>query len=238
MSSLACLIAVIQFGACEDAANTQKTIAGGKAEPAAFTSAAMRPYDVMWQGPYAGGSIGYGSGSSTQSYDRNNNHGLATVHPDGFVLSGTAGYNFLFSERFLVGAEADLGFMSLSSGTHTIYDGHRWNAKFGPLWGTARARVGYIMGDWMFFGTGGLAFMHTDSVSIGNTAPETAKDDRFRTGWALGAGVEFAFARNMSAKLEYLHLGFGKYSGVSANNEDFYFKDKIDMVRVGVNFHF
>jgi len=194
--------------------------------------------DYAWQGFYAGGSIGYGAGSSTQSYDRNANHGLATIHPDGVAFSATGGYNHMISNNFMAGIETDLGIMALSTKTHTIYDGHRWKAKYGPFWGTVRGRMGYTHNDWLFFGTGGLAFMQTDSVSIGNTAPETAKDKRFRTGWVLGAGVEYAFADNLTGKLEYLHMDYGKYSSRSANNEDFYFKDKVELVRVGVNYHF
>ncbi|HHI81814.1 MAG TPA: hypothetical protein ENJ99_01545, partial [Rhizobiales bacterium] len=48
----------------------------------------------LWQGFYAGGSLGYGTGKSTQMYDRNANHGLASVNPDGFVFSATGGYNY------------------------------------------------------------------------------------------------------------------------------------------------
>ncbi|HHI82697.1 MAG TPA: porin family protein, partial [Rhizobiales bacterium] len=77
-----------------------------------------------------------------------------------------------------------------------------------------------------------------DNVSIGNTAPETAVDDKFRTGWVLGAGAEYAINDRVSGKLEYLHMDFGKYSGFSANNEFFYFKDHVDIIRIGVNYRF
>ena len=240
MSFFACLAAVIQFQSCVvEPAGKQVVVRAAK-------TSVVRPVVVdlsnrggaLWQGFYAGGSLGYGNGKSTQHYDRNANHGLATVTPDGTVFSATAGYNTMVSSNFLAGIEGDIGLMDLDSGTHTVYDGHHWRGQFGSFWGTVRARAGYVHDKWLFFGSGGFAFMETDNVSIGNTAPETAMDKDMRTGWVLGAGVEYAFSERLSGKLEYLHMDFGKYSSLSANNEDFFFKDKTDIIRFGVNYRF
>ena len=240
MSVLACVAALVQFQSC----------GAGQASPLADASyvnndkeqVVISPAGAVtgdfWQGLYGGVSVAYGVGTSIQSYDRNNNHGLATVSPKGFTGSVTAGYNYRVMRNIVVGIEGDLGYMALKSGEHTVYDGHVWNAKFGPMWGTIRGRVGYSFNRWLLFGTAGLAFMQTDNKSIGNTAPETAIDANFRTGWVAGLGAEYAFSGAMSAKVEFLHLNFGKYSSKSANNEDFYFKDKINMLRVGLNYHF
>jgi len=249
MSVWACLAAVVQLQSC-DVATEQglEVVRHSKgdvvlpvvAEPVAGKPALKEAFaqPERWQGFYAGGSIGYGSGKSTQSYDRNANHGLATVKPDGVVLSAAGGYNYMVTANILAGVEGDVGLMALSSPRKNIYDGHLWKAKFGPFWGTVRGRAGYAHNDWLFYGTGGLAFKQTDSVSIGNTAPETATDDKFRFGWVLGAGVEYAINDSWSGKLEYLHMNFGKYSGRSANDEDFYFKNQINLFRVGVNYRF
>jgi len=247
MSILACIVAGLQTSPCviEDTKNNHNvkgyelSAKAAKQDQIVISPVAGSPYKRAWQGVYAGGSLGLGFGSTTQSYNRNANHGLATINPSGLSGSITAGYNFRFNDRIVAGVETDFGVMSLSTGTHTIYDGHRWKARFGPIWGSARARLGYLWNeDWLLFGTAGLAFMHTKSHSIGNTAPETAYDKSFRTGYVIGAGAEYAINKNMSAKLEYLYMDFGKYSGVSANNEDFYFKDSVNMIRLGVNYHF
>ena len=42
----------------------------------------------------------------------------------------------------------------------------------------------------------------------------------------------------MTAKLEYLHMDFGTYSGFSANNEPFSFDNRVDLIRAGLNFAF
>ncbi len=247
MSILACIVAGLQTSPCaiENTNNVQTfkgqniSAANAKQDMIVVKPVAGSPYKRAWQGLYAGGSLGYGYGSTTQMYDRNANHGLATINPSGLSGSITAGYNFRFNDRIVAGIEADFGLMGLSTGTKNIYDGHRWKARFGPAWGSARVRLGYLWNeDWLLFGTTGLAFMHTNSRSIGNTAPETAYDKSFRTGFAIGAGAEYAINQNMTAKLEYLYMDFGKYSGLSANNEEFYFKDSINMIRLGVNYHF
>ena len=242
MSFLACVAAVVQLQSCDVDAkqdvvrNNKSDVVMPVARKLERTESFARP--ARWQGFYAGGSIGYGDGESVQRYDRNANHGLAKVEPDGVVFSATGGYNYMVTPHILAGLEGDLGVMALDSGRHTVYDGHRWKAEFGPFWGTVRGRAGYVHNDWLLFGTGGLAFMQIDNKSIGNTAPETAIDDDFRAGWVVGAGVEYAINARWSGKFEYLHMDFGKFSGKSANNEDFYFKDKVDLFRVGVNYRF
>jgi len=54
------------------------------------------------------------------------------------------------------------------------------------------------------------------------------------SGYAAGAGVEWAFLPNASAKIEYLHLGFdtNNYLGALPAKTD------VDTVRVGVNYRF
>jgi outer membrane immunogenic protein len=58
---------------------------------------------------------------------------------------------------------------------------------------------------------------------------------RITVGWTAGAGTEYAFTRNWSAKLEYLYVDLGKIDNlvgkVSINS---YFASSI--VRVGVNY--
>jgi outer membrane immunogenic protein len=55
-----------------------------------------------------------------------------------------------------------------------------------------------------------------------------------RSGWAAGAGVEYAFARDWTGKIEYLHIDLGNdvtYGGAIPHNVKF----DVDLVRVGLN---
>jgi outer membrane immunogenic protein len=219
-----------------------KTVSPPAPPPVVAVAPAPPPIQLpavpIWQGLYAGVSGGYGWGRSEQSYDRNDNHGLAATHPEGVLASLTVGHNHLVTPGFLVGVEADLGLMDITADDKVVYDGHVYKTSFGPWWGTMRARAGVVVDRTLLYGTGGVAFMGVDEVSIGNTPGETAHNKDTRSGWVIGGGIEHALAPGVSAKVEYLHMDFGKYEGLSANREDFSFDNKVDLVRTGLSVRF
>lgn len=192
----------------------------------------------LWTGPYGGASIGYAWGESKQSYDRAGDHGKATLEPDGAAAAITGGYNWMWDEAFLFGMEADIGVINVSQGATEVFDGHIWSTNIGPFWGTLRGRAGYAIDDFLMFVSGGLAVASIDDTSIGNTPGETAKEDNLRAGWVVGGGVEYALDDYWILKAEYLHMDFGRYEGQSANNEDYYFENVVDLIRFGANVRF
>ena len=71
--------------------------------------------------------------------------------------------------------------------------------------GTARGRVGYAFDRFLPYLTAGAAFGDVKgSVAGVGSFSET------KVGWAGGAGLEYAFIDNWSAKLEYLYVDLGK----------------------------
>jgi outer membrane immunogenic protein len=85
----------------------------------------------------------------------------------------------------------------------------------------------------------------TSTTTVTNTS-YTRTNDSDNIGWALGGGIEFALAPNVSTKIEYLHVHFdggnnGLYLPATANGSAFIGgknDNKIDMVRLGVNWRF
>ena len=77
----------------------------------------------------------------------------------------------------------------------------------------------------------------TDGVS---TASLTA--NHTRSGWTLGTGLEWAFARNWSAKVEYLYVDLGKntinYAAVGLPGLVETNRVHNNILRVGVNYQF
>lgn len=189
----------------------------------------------IWQGLYWGASVGYGSGSSEHFYERNNNHGTATADLTGAAASLSLGYNYMLSPNIVVGVEGDIGLMDVSADDQVIFDGHVWKSRFGAFWGTARLRAGYLFGNTLVYATAGGAIMEVDEVGIGDAAGQTATNASARSGFVVGAGVEHAFSPAMSVKLEYLHMDFGRYEGLSENREAFFFDNQLDLFRVGLN---
>jgi outer membrane immunogenic protein len=104
--------------------------------------------------------------------------------------------------------------------------------------GTARARVGYAVDRTLIYVTGGAAFA---PVQTGLNPPSTF-DTATKLGWAAGAGVEFAFFGNWSAKAEYLFVDLAASSCStvancgSATGSSVAFTE--NLVRGGFNYRF
>jgi len=111
---------------------------------------------------------------------------------NGFVGGAHVGYNYQMG-LWVIGIETDLAYDSFMMSSVT--------AAASPSWvGTLRPRLDYALGPALIYGTGGLAY--------GNSALFSSSGD-FRLGWTAGAGVEYAFNKNMSLRLEYLHTDLG-----------------------------
>jgi outer membrane immunogenic protein len=79
---------------------------------------------------------------------------------------------------------------------------------------TLTGRLGYVVNNnWLIFGKGGWA--RTEFSGSGSTlnpagilVTTVTTGDKIN-GWTIGAGVEWAFAANLVAKLEYDYANFG-----------------------------
>jgi outer membrane immunogenic protein len=122
--------------------------------------------------------------------------------------------------------------------------------------GTVRGRLGFLATpSLLLYGTGGLAYGEVQSATTnGFTAtPDiySGSIDTIRPGWTAGAGAEWMFAPNWSAKAEYLYVDLGtvSYTSTCSNNPGFcglvpaptYQTDvrvRDNIFRFGVNYHF
>jgi len=78
-----------------------------------------------------------------------------------------------------------------------------------------------------------------------STNKTPASVSKTKVGWTAGAGAEWMFARNWSAKLEYLYVDLGSDSAIgNFTPPDPNFKvgytwnARENIARVGVNYHF
>ena len=148
-----------------------------------------------WTGFYVGANAGYAWGNV-------NANGYANIGDlDGFVGGGQVGYNYQMGQ-FVVGLEADLQAADLSSGNNLGLI----NVKT-DYFGTVRARVGVAFDRFLPYVTGGWAY-----GNVKTSIPGLAfSSDRSHTGgWALGAGVEYAFTNNLIGGVEYLYVDLGE----------------------------
>jgi outer membrane immunogenic protein len=165
-----------------------------------------------WAGPYLGGNLGYDWGSVSNN----------PTKPSGFVGGAQAGYNWHNGGPWVFGVEGDL---QVTGANDTFAP---W--KFSNPWfGTLRGRAGYAINNILFYGTGGLAFGELRAETFGLSESQSS------VGWTLGAGTEFGFAPNWSAKIEYLYvdLSESRFSITGTTNGL-----RSSIVRAGVNYHF
>jgi outer membrane immunogenic protein len=180
-----------------------------------------KPALYDWTGLYFGGHAGAGllSDSSTQngvSAGGTNLNSTITIGPVGLVAGGQLGANFQFAS-WVVGAEASWSGTTISgsgTGLTTVGNTERMTSAVMDF-ATATGRVGYAFNAILPYVKGGAAAMQVhytqDLVTpAGTIFSQEIKDTR--SGFTVGAGVEYGLTENFSAKLEYDFYNFGTKS--------------------------
>jgi outer membrane immunogenic protein len=203
-----------------------------------------------WNGFYAGVNLG-GAWASDTVVQSNLAAPFSNtkVTSSGVVGGGQLGFNWVAMPNWLLGIEADVSGADLN-GTATYNNRAQFNEKV-DAFGTVRGRLGYVANSWLFYGTGGFAwsddaFTRTQVSATATTTPplgDVRTNSPTRTGWAAGGGIEYGFARNWTARVEYLHLDLSDQTfSFTAPNNVFRSIDEgrltIDAVRFGVSYLF
>ena len=180
-----------------------------------------------WTGFYVGLNGGYMWGKSKWT----GGAGEFEVSPKGWLAGATLGYN-LQTGVWVWGIEGDVDYANLKGTGDTICAG----CEIKTTWfGTLRGRVGYSFDRWLPYLTGGGAFGNLQASTPGGSASRT------KFGWTAGAGIEYAFLGNWSAKVEYLYADLGSSSCDSATciiPADATVDFKANIARLGVNYRF
>lgn len=146
----------------------------------------------------------------------------------GGVFGGLAGYN-IQSGNLVYGVEGDFGFGTHSKTSDTADNNY---SKFTMPWnGHLRARLGYAMGQTLFFVAAGAAFAE---FKVDDTEVNYGQFRQTRTGWTIGAGVEQALTNNWIVRAEYLYDRFGSKSSTTINSSD---NDKSYSARIKPSAH-
>jgi opacity protein-like surface antigen len=219
---------------------------------------------VNWTGFYVGGVVGAAAGRTDIGFV-----GDGGTKP--WVLGGLggieAGYNYQFSNNWVLGVEGDVVATNLrgartagaadglpppgfSPAFYTAQDRTNWMA-------TVTGRLGYSYERTLWYGKGGVAF-EDSSTSVncifGPTATLLAFNCRnqalavspgfttanyTRVGWTVGVGTEFDLGKNWSAKAEYDYLSFGRHTTLATDGTTFLTdKSDVSQVKVGLNYRF
>jgi outer membrane immunogenic protein len=163
----------------------------------------------------------------------------------GGLFGGQVGFNYQISQ-WVLGVEAQADWTRLEgSNIDPLLAFATDHSKTDSL-GTIAGRLGWAWDRALLYGKGGAAwaddtFWTTNPICLPTVCQSTSNT---RWGWMVGAGIEYAFAGNWSAKLEYDHLDFGNaletLQPVSAVTVPFQYniRQTVDIVEAGVNYRF
>jgi len=174
-----------------------------------------------------------------------------------WVAGAQVGYNWQ-PGSWVYGVETDIAATRLNSsmqGALIQLDGN----CLGPAtatttgtvdwYGTARARVGWTVGQLLFYGTGGLAYGQVDLQSTVNFSGQSSslQTSPLRAGWVAGGGIEYELSPNIILTLgyQYVDLGTVSVSGATLITPPGYVfsqgassHSSFQVVTVGLNFLF
>jgi outer membrane immunogenic protein len=202
--------------------------------PVAYAPAAI----YSWTGFYIGGQAGGGFANSSWSDPLTGDHNR--FNSTGFIGGGQIGANYQIS-RLVLGVEGDftwtgLGLKGQGSDSigNTINTTVNWTS-------TVTGRVGAAFDRLLVYGKGGVAFAQ-DNSGFTDVFGNNASTSFTRTGWTVGAGIEYAITNNWSARLEYDYLGFGPQSlnFATATTPSYSSNANLNIqeIKAGVNFKF
>lgn len=220
----------------------------------AQTAQAQSP--ATWTGFYVGINGGYGWGDRNSTFTGNDPGGASLLTNPAFATplatadstsgGGTfgfqAGYNWQLAARWVAGFEADFNFANMrdrETSTNVLgsvaiggfTSGEAISNERLKWFGTARARLGYLVtDDLLLFGTGGFAYGKVEQdaafnitgdlgvlglltpnefVCLGHSVCFGGNRSSVETGWTLGGGAEWRFWKNVSLKVDYTYVNLG-----------------------------
>jgi outer membrane immunogenic protein len=186
-----------------------------------------------WTGFYIGGNVGGAFAG---------NNGLNGS--DGRFMGGVqGGFDYQFAPNWVVGAEAQYDWLTHNNNNGAQFTGGTVVTANTNQLGSATGRLGYTWGPALLYAKGGFAWRDSNNIGVVNAAgvavPFATSGNR-KDGYTVGAGLEYMFAPNWSAKAEYQYYNFGNTTFTAGPGDILgaRFRDDEHTVKVGVNYRF
>ena len=210
-------------------------VAMAMAASGAASAADLRPAPVYkapppvqafsWNGCFIGGNAGGIFNNSNVTAQPTISGAPFTDNFSSFDFSGSSGTacvsygcNIQVSPNFVIGMDSDWNWSGTSESvtasrpaaggrlgyTQTITQDLDW-------FSTSKLRLGWTNDHWMVFASGGLATGKVKSsyFDTGNGLSFDGSDSKWRWGWTVGGGVEYALTRDWFLRGEYLYVDLG-----------------------------
>ena len=152
-----------------------------------------------WTGFYIGGHIG-GAFGGNNSLEGSSGQFLGGVQ---------GGADYQFAPNWVLGAEGQYSWLGGNYVNAVFPNGAVYNNNQRGL-GSITGRVGYTWGPGLLYVKGGYAYSdNRDTLTFAGAPVAFTLDKNHSNGYTVGAGVEYMFAPNWSAKAEYMYYDFG-----------------------------
>ena len=200
-----------------------------------------------WTGFYIGGNAGvaWTQGDVTDNFGNRFSNSQNAVFTGGGQVGGNFQINWL-----VVGVEADFDWLANNNNSSNAVaignNAFQWSANHRWIT-TLAARAGVAVNNWLFYAKGGGGWVGFNEFTLTDVTTGTSisgSSSNSNSGWLVGAGIEWAFAPNWTAKVEYDFLGLSNSTftvpagfpiagdAISTTNRD------VQTLTVGVNYLF
>jgi outer membrane immunogenic protein len=151
------------------------------------------------------------------------------------------GFDYQFAPNWVIGIEAQYSWLS-NNNNALAFPANTLVTSNNDQLGSVTGRFGYTWGPALLYAKGGYAFRNNETigVSVGGVPVPFATDANHRDGYTVGAGLEYLFAPNWSAKAEYQYYNFGDttFTAGPASILGARLRDDEHTVKLGVNYRF
>jgi outer membrane immunogenic protein len=184
-----------------------------------------------WTGFYIGGHVG-GAFAGSETITGNDGR---------FMGGGQLGFDYQFAPNWVVGIEGQYSWLPTNNNGGLAFAPAGLATLDTRGIGSVTGRLGYTWGPVLVYAKGGYAFSDNElNVSQFGVGVPYTTSGRNRDGYTVGAGLEYMFAPNWSAKAEYQYYDFGRTTftagppalvGTSFKNDE-------HTVKAGLNYRF
>jgi outer membrane immunogenic protein len=203
-----------------------------------------------WTGCYVGAQVGWGWGRNNHTQTGSFSSALpqsrsGRVDTSGGLFGGQVGCNYQFSSNWVAGIQVDgagTDFNGKANDPLDIFD----SISLKTDWlASVTGRVGYTIynNQGMLYVKGGGAWVHnTWDLTIADRSYGPAIVTETKTGWTVGAGMEWKFTQDWSGFAEYNYYSFGGSNLIGTAPGDTHTftsnSQTISTVKIGVNYNF
>jgi outer membrane immunogenic protein len=166
-----------------------------------------------WSGFYIGANGGWGSSHDNRTDITAGGVGVGSYDATGGVVGGQIGYRWQ-TGGWVFGLEAQGDWADLTGSTANLLALNNTIRSKTDAFGLFTGQVGYAWNNALFYVKGGAAVTDRNYQFLTTSTGALISSTGFQTRWGgtAGVGLEYGFAPNWSAAIEYDHIFEGRHT--------------------------